>query len=46
MQSECQLQPGWSVQLNEPEKDEHDHAEPMQLWLDEAQRQPWMAVQV
>lgn len=40
VQSECQLQPGCPVQLSEPENDEHDQAEPMQLLLDEAQTQP------
>ena len=24
--------------------DEHDRAEPLHVWLDDAQKQPWMAV--
>ena len=44
LQSELQSQPGCPMQLPDPEKSEHDRAEPLQVLLEEAQKQPWMAV--
>ena len=45
VQSELQLQPGCPLQVAEPENKEHDQAEPEQRWLDDDQKQPWIAVQ-
>lgn len=46
VQSELQSQPGCPMQLEEPVNSEQDQADPVHFWLEDDQKQPWMALHV